>query len=45
MIEDDQQLQDLILSIHHTTIAILGETNVYKIIENQNGKAYIRTSN
>ena len=40
-IEDDQELQDIILSIHHaSTLTIMNTSNV-KIIENQNGQSYI----
>ncbi|MDD3170909.1 MAG: serine protease [Bacilli bacterium] len=40
-IEDDQTLQNLILSVHHAFIITLDNTNVTKIIENQNGLRYI----
>ena len=42
-IEDDNTLQDLILSIHHSSIHTLTQTNAFKIIENQDGKALIQT--
>lgn len=42
-IEDDNTLQDLILSIHHSSIHTLAQTNAFKIIENQDGKALIQT--
>ena len=41
-IEDDNTLQDLILSIHHSSIHTLTQTNAFKIIENQDGKALIQ---
>lgn len=40
--EDDQQLQDLVLSVHHCCIHTLSGTSAYKIIENQNGIAFIQ---
>lgn len=42
-IEDDQELQDLILSIHHTSALTIRNTSAIKIIENQYGQAYIST--
>ena len=39
--EDDQELQDLILSIHHTSTLTVMNTPAVKIIENQNGQSYI----
>ncbi len=40
-IEDDQELQDIILSIHHASTLTLTNTPVIKIIENHDGQAYI----
>lgn len=40
--EDDQELQDAILSVHHSCIHTLSATPAYKIIENQNGIAFIQ---
>ena len=37
MMEDEQKLQDAILSLHHAYMISLDETNAVKIIENQNG--------
>ena len=42
-IEDDQKLQDAILSVHHCFIHTLASTPVFKITENQNGIAYVQT--
>jgi ATP-dependent protease ClpP protease subunit len=42
MLEDDQELQDAVLTVHHACIHTLSSTGAYKIIENQNGKAYIQ---
>lgn len=41
-LEDDPQLQDLVLSVHHSCIHTLSETASIKIIENQNGIAFIQ---
>jgi len=41
MLEDKQDLQDAVLTLHHATIITLNATPAYKIIENQNGVAYI----
>lgn len=43
ILEDNQDLQDAVLSIHHACIHTLSSTGAYKIIENQNGTAFIRT--
>ncbi len=39
--EDDNSLQDAILSVHHAFMITMTGTDVSKIIENQNGKAFI----
>ncbi|GAB6395508.1 MAG: Serine dehydrogenase proteinase/ [Bacteroidales bacterium] len=41
--ENDPQLQDLVLSIHHLCIHTLGGTNAFKIIENHEGIAFIQS--
>jgi hypothetical protein len=41
-LEANQDLQDLVLSIYHATTHTFNGTPAVKIIENQNGKAYIR---
>ncbi len=41
-LEKDPVLQDIVLSIHHICIHTLGSTGAYKIIENQNGTAFIQ---
>lgn len=41
MIEDDHDLQDKILSVHHACMITLDTTPTTKIIENHNGKAVI----
>lgn len=40
-LEADQKLQDLVLSIHHSTIITFTNSNAVKIIENQNGVSFI----
>lgn len=40
-IEENQELQDALLSIHHSCMATLQNPKVVKIIENQNGKLFI----
>lgn len=42
-LEDDQDLQDKVLTVHHACIQTLGETHAFKIIENQNGISFITT--
>lgn len=42
-LENDAVLQDLVLSIHHSTIITFGSTKAAKIIENQNGISFINT--
>lgn len=41
-LEDDHELQDLVLSVHHSCIHTLNGTSAFKIIENQNGIAFIQ---
>ena len=41
-LEDNQTLQDLVLSVHHSCILTLSATPAIKIIENQNGIACIQ---
>lgn len=40
-LEDDQDLQDLVLSVHHAFVITIDATAATKIIENQNGDRYI----
>ena len=40
-LEENQELQDRVLSLHHATMLSLGDTNNVKIIENHLGKAWI----
>lgn len=41
-LESNQDLQDAVLSVHHSCIHTLGATPAYKIIENQLGTAFIQ---
>lgn len=41
-LEDDQKLQDLVLTVHHSTMITLQATRCYKIIENDKGRAFIQ---
>lgn len=41
-LETDQALQEAVLSVHHSLIHTLSATPAYKIIENQNGVAFIQ---
>jgi Serine dehydrogenase proteinase len=40
-LESDQKLQDKVLSVHHVFFQTLSSTPAFKIIENQNGAAFI----
>lgn len=42
-LEDSQELQDAVLSVHHACIHSLTSTNAFKITENQNGVAFIQS--
>jgi ClpP class serine protease len=43
ILEDNQSIQDAVLSVHHSFIHTLTSTPATKIIENHNGVAYIQT--
>jgi len=45
MMEDDNDFQDLILSIHHCMIITLTSTPAFKIIENHDRKAFVQIAN
>jgi hypothetical protein len=44
MLEEDQKLQEAVLSVHHACIHTLSSTGAFKIIENQNGIAFIQAT-
>lgn len=41
-LEDDDELQDTVLSVHHATMHTFSRTPAYKIIENHHGRAWMR---
>lgn len=40
-LEKDQQLQDLVLSVHHAVRHTFNDTGTFKLIENHHGRAYL----
>ena len=40
-LEDDQRLQDLVLSVHHAARHTFNDTGTTKLIENHHGRAYL----
>lgn len=42
-LDDDEELQDKVLSIHHSTMITISSTKAAKILENQNGVSFICT--
>jgi ClpP class serine protease len=42
MMEDNQELQDAVLTVHHITMLALTDTTALKVVENHEGKAYIQ---
>ena len=40
-LEEDQALQDAVLTVHHACVQTLAESPAFKIIENQNGISFI----
>jgi hypothetical protein len=42
MFEDDNDLQDLLLTVHHCYMHALANTGAVKIIENHSGAAFIK---
>jgi hypothetical protein len=42
--ELDQELQDLVLSVHHAAIISMNLSRTYKIIENHNGKLFVQNT-
>ena len=41
-LEDSPELQDAVLSLHHTYMILLDRSNISKIVENQDAKCYIQ---
>jgi len=44
MLEDDQRLQDAVLSLHHAYMLTMSQTAAFKIIENHKGAAFIKSA-
>jgi len=42
LLESDQKLQDLVMTVYHATMHTFANTAAFKIIENHTGKAFIR---
>ena len=42
LLEDDQELQDLVLTVHHCYVHTLSNTNAFKLIENHDGSAFVK---
>ena len=42
LIEDDQNLQDVVLTVHHCFMHTLMNTPSFKIIENHKGSAFVK---
>lgn len=42
-LEDDQDLQEAVLTVHHACVLTLAQTNTVKLVENQLGVAHIST--
>jgi hypothetical protein len=43
-LEDDQKLQEAVLSVHHSLVHTLSSTPAFKIIENHEGVAFIQSA-
>lgn len=43
-LEDDNKLQDLILTVHHCSIITLQSTDAFKLIENDQGRAFMQVA-
>lgn len=44
MLEENQDLQDAVLSLHHAYMLTMSQTPAIKIVENHNGAAYIKSA-
>lgn len=42
LLEDDQEFQDIVLTVHHCFTHTLSNTNTFKIIENHRGDAFVK---
>jgi len=43
-LEDDQELQDIVLSVYHAVTHTFSMTNTIKIIENNKGRAFVKSA-
>ena len=41
-LEDSQDLQDAVLTVHHACVQTLSSTPAFKLIENQNGVGFLQ---
>ncbi len=41
-LEEDEELQDAVLSVHHATMLTFGMTSVVKLVENHLGRAFVQ---
>lgn len=44
MMEDDQRLQDAVLTVHHACVHTLAATPAFKLVENHRGVAFIQVA-
>ena len=44
-LEDDQKLQEAVLSLHHCYMILLDKFLISKVVENQEGRAFVQTFN
>lgn len=44
-LEDNQDLQDAVLSLHHAYMILFDKFNISKVVENQNGSSFIQQYN
>lgn len=42
LLEDDQQLQDVVLTLHHCYVHTLSNTPAFKLIENHDGASFVK---
>jgi hypothetical protein len=42
-LEDDQELQEAVLTVHHACVLTLAQTNIVKLVENHLGVAHVST--
>lgn len=42
LLEDNQDLQNMVLTVHHCYVHTLSNTNAFKLIENQSGASFVK---